>query len=124
MRKTIFVCCLFSLIFPICMIVNNFLFNWESLGLGIFWIYIGNHFLLIPLIIIANAKSHDKFYLLPLITWLILLINIGVYMLQQPFTRNSFEQQYMLICLELSLSTVIIVFVYIYLNRLNRNEKA
>jgi hypothetical protein len=106
------------------MIANTFLFNWESLGLGVFWIYIGNHFLLIPLIIIANAKSHDKFYLLPLITWLILLINIGVYILQQPFTRNSFEQQYMLICFELSLSTVLIVFVYIYLNRLNRNEKA
>jgi hypothetical protein len=132
MKKIAFICCLFSLALPIFTILHTFYFNSDSLTLGMFWLLLGNHFLLIPLFIVTRVKFvtelYNKLYLLPLTTWLLLLINLLIYLFfLRPYSNISFtkyEESFLLLCLFLLLSMVIIILIYMkFNNRFNKNEK-
>ncbi|MEW6558004.1 MAG: hypothetical protein AB1349_11750 [Elusimicrobiota bacterium] len=81
MKYFIIVICVFSLIFPVLMELHTFFYHSEAVELGLLWLSIGHHFVLLPLFILIVILSlfnkkirilEKKISYLPLVTWLLM----------------------------------------------------
>ena len=114
-----------SLIFPVLMGIHTFFIHSEALELGLFWLMVGNHFLLLPLFLIIIILScfsrkikdlESKIFYLPLVTWIFMLCCILIYFLmEQVKTKIVPHQEYIIL-------SIVLILCAIYLYKSVRNK--